>query len=178
MRHQHQHDLPSFLPGMLLNNPVVAQISFDPLQHLQTTFLMSHLAPSEPDRYFRLVTLTQKFDQAPQLGLVITFIGAWPEFDFLDLNLLLLLSTLLRLLVLIKPEFAVIHDAAYRWVRIRHQYDQIKVAFIRYFSGILKGNDSMVLPVYVYQTNGIIRNVGVETISFCCADKYLLKLTD
>src|SRR5436305_6076291 len=88
LRRQKHHHLPSFHTRKLLDRGERLQVVPNSLQQANAEFLMRHLAPAEPQRDLRLVALTQKTDEVAQLDLVIAFVSAGPEFDFLDLDLL------------------------------------------------------------------------------------------
>ena len=70
-----------------------------PLQQPHAELLVRHLAAAEAQRHLGLVALLEEPDQVAQLDLVVALVGARPELDFLDLDLLLLELGLVRLLL-------------------------------------------------------------------------------
>ncbi len=76
---------------------------------------MGHFTAAETQRDLGLVTILEKADQITQLDAVITNVRSRAEFDFLDLDLLLLLFRRMTALALLVLELAEIHDPAYGW---------------------------------------------------------------
>ena len=98
LRRQHHHHLPAFQPRKLLDHAVRLEIVPHALQQPHAEFLVRHLAPAEAQRDLRLVAFLEEADQVAQLDLVVAFVGAGPELDFLDLDLLQLELRLVLLL--------------------------------------------------------------------------------
>src|SRR3546814_19249914 len=87
---------------------------------------MGHLATAEADHDLDLVALVKKARDRAELGLVIAIFRRWTEFDFLDLDLLLLFLRSVRGLVLLIKVLAVIHDLADRRFRVWRNLNQIE----------------------------------------------------
>lgn len=125
---RHHHDeLSSFHFRKLLNGAVLFEILLDSLQQLDAKLLMRHLAATKPQRHFRLVAGRQKTNQIPQFDFVVTDLRAWTKFHFLEMGLSLLTFTNIYLFLLLKKIFAEIHYPAYRWTRVRGNFDQVQV---------------------------------------------------
>src|SRR3546814_1752321 len=73
--------------------------------------------------------LVKKARDRAELGLVIAIFRRWTEFDFLDLDLLLLFLRSVRGLVLLIKVLAVIHDLADRRFRVWRNLNQIETFF-------------------------------------------------
>ena len=125
-RSDDHHHLPPFHERALLHRTVLLQILLHAIEQLGAELLVHHLAAAKPERDLRLVAVGQEFDQVPQLDLVVALFGARPELDLLDLNLLLLATRLLRLLVLLEHELAVVHDSADRRLGTRGHFHEIQ----------------------------------------------------
>ena len=87
---------------------------------------MRHFAPAETQGNLYLVTVFQKFEHAAHLHIVIVLVRIGPEFDFLDLDDLLLLTGLGLFLLGFVLELAVVHDLADRRRRIRRDFDKVE----------------------------------------------------
>ena len=114
----HDH-LPAFHLGHLFDRAQLFEIVPYPGEKLRAQFLVRHFPTSESQRHFGLVAVFEEFAQLAHLHIVVAFFRARPELDFLDLHLLLLALRRLLLLVLLKHEFAEIHDSANRWFSVR-----------------------------------------------------------
>jgi hypothetical protein len=132
---------------------MLRKIGFDASQERNTEFLVRHFASAETQRDLGLVSLFQKADQVPDLDCVIAVIGAGPELDFLDLDLLLLELRVMCTLGFLVLEFAEVHQAAYRRLRRRCNFHQIHTFF---FSQIERGtqrHDPKLFSIQPNQTN-------------------------
>src|SRR5690606_12564554 len=107
----HDH-LPAFELGHLLDGGDVVDIVADSLQQAHAEFLVGHLAAPETQRDLRLVALFEEALQVAKLDLVVAFIGAGPELDFLDLDDLLLGLGLGLPFLLLVLELSIVHQAA------------------------------------------------------------------
>ncbi len=87
------------------------------------------------------------------LHLVIGFLGAGTELDFLDLDVFLLLLGDAGFLGLLEPELAVIHDPADRWFAIGGDFHQIETRLFGQILGLPDGHDPGLLPVRVDNAN-------------------------
>ncbi len=119
VRRQNHHHLTAFHLRHLLDQREILKICSNPLNLAHTDFLVSHFTTAEAQSNFDFVIFLQETRHVSQLDLVVVFVGAWPELDLFDLNLLLLELLLMLPLLLLVLEFAVVHDPA-NW-RLRHR---------------------------------------------------------
>ena len=80
------------------------------------------------------------------LDVVIVVVDAGPELDLLDLDGLLLLARLGRLLLLEEAEPAVIEDLADRGDRVRGDLDEVEAGVLGELQGIEKGTTPLFCP--------------------------------
>src|ERR1700682_6097384 len=114
LRGQQHHHLPSLEPRKLLHDAVRLQVAADTLQQPDAKFLVRHFPPAKAQRDLGFVAFAEESDQIPQLDLVIALVGAGPEFDFLDLDLLELEPCLVLALGFAILELTEIHYPANR----------------------------------------------------------------
>src|SRR5690554_2082110 len=107
----HRHLAPFHFRERLYGSDIF-QIRSDPFHQLAADVLVRHLTAAETQRDLALVATFEETNQVTQLDLIVALVGARPEFDFLDLNLLLLFLLCRLLLFLLEDELAVIHDLA------------------------------------------------------------------
>src|SRR3546814_557492 len=91
--------------------------------------------------------LVKKARDRAELGLVIAIFRRWTEFDFLDLDLLLLFLRSVRGLVLLIKVLAVIHDLADRRFRVWRNLNQIETFFFSLGLGITRQHDPELLTI-------------------------------
>ena len=152
-RGDYHHHLTPFQARPLLNRSYVLQVGFHPVQKLQSQFLVGHFAPPETKGYLGLVAFFQKTNQISHFDLVITFVGAWPEFDFLDLHLLLLAPGIVLPFAFLVLELSVVHDTDHRGTCRRGNFHEIKTCCLGRSESRRNGDDPLLLPVFVDQTN-------------------------
>ena len=129
------------------------EIGPDAFQKAYSEFLVCHLSPAVAQRDLGFVTFPEEPDEIAQLDLVIALVSAWPEFDFLDLDLLELELGFVLFLGFAVLEFAEIHDPANR--RLGHRGDLDQVEFGRFGTGarIHERNYSELLTVFTNQAD-------------------------
>ena len=93
----------------------------------------------------------QKADEVAQLDLIIAFVSARPEFDFLDLDLLQLELRFVLLLRFAILELAVVHDADHRRLRRGRDLDQIEFRGLSARRCICERDDTELLTLFTYQ---------------------------
>jgi len=103
---------------------------------------VSHFPTAKTQRDFRLVAIFEEAREVTQFHVVVTVVGARPEFDFLDLNDLLLEFRLVLLLGFRVLELAVIHQPGNRRDSLRRDFDEIHVLLLRHAESIGKLHDS------------------------------------
>jgi len=112
LRHKRHAQLFPLQFGELFNGGMFLQVGFYAFQQVHAQFAMGQLTATKTDGDFCFVTIHQKTDQVTQLDLVVAFVGARSELDFLDMDQLLLFLCSLQLFALLETELAVIHDTA------------------------------------------------------------------
>src|SRR5215472_4194622 len=93
--------------------------------------LVSHLAPAMEDHRFYFVAFSEELDDLIFANLIIVLGGGWPELYFLDMRTFLVLLLLVRLLVLLVEELAVIHELADRRHRVGRDFHDIQARIPR-----------------------------------------------
>ena len=84
---------------------------------------MGHFTATEPQRHLGLVAFLEEAAQVAQLDLVVALVGGRTEFDFLDLDDLLLRTSFGLTLLLLVLELTVVHQTD---VYKRQPLDQAK----------------------------------------------------
>lgn len=129
LRRKHHDSLATFHFREGLHYGQLFQIVFDTIQNVQAEVLMCHFTTAETQCDFGLVALFQKANQVAQFYLIVAFISSRTEFDFLNLDLFLLLFLLFLGLALLVEELTVIHHPAYRGFSVRTDFYQIHTCF-------------------------------------------------
>src|SRR5690606_31417113 len=173
-RRDHHDHLPALELRKLLDGAVLLQILLHAPEQLRAELLVGHLAAPEAQRDLRLVALTQEAHQVAKLDLVISLIRAGPEFDLFDLRLLLLLAGGLSLLVLLEHELAVVHDPAYRGVRVRCDLDEVQTRVFGGRKSLLNAHDADLLAVGTDYTNPGRSDLLIAPDAFTLGDSVLL----
>src|SRR5665811_366848 len=88
---------------------------------------MGRLTPAEHDRDLDLRPLVEEANDVPLLRLVVVHADLRPQLYLLDVNLLLVLASQLRLLLLRVAVLAVIHHPADGRVGARGDLDQVEI---------------------------------------------------
>src|SRR5258706_9518295 len=88
---------------------------------------MGRLSPPEHDRHLDLRALVQEPLYVPLLGVVVMDSDLRAELDLLDMDLALVLPSLLRLLLLLVLVLPVVHDLRDRRVGLRRGLAKIEV---------------------------------------------------
>src|SRR5687768_10532964 len=164
LRGQQHHHLPAFHAGKRFDDAVRLQIGLDALEQPHPELLVRHLAPAEAQRDLRLVAFAQELDQVTKLDLVIAFVGARPELDFLDLDLLQLELGFMLLLALPVLELAVIHDPADRGFGHRGDLDQVEFGRLGFRQRLRERNDAKLLTFHTYESNLRRVDLAVESL--------------
>ena len=127
-------------------------------KQLVADVLVRHLAAAEPQRHLHLVALVEEAAHRAHLHFVVVVVDAGPELDFLDLDHLLALARLGRLLLLEEAVFPEIEDLADRRRGVGNDFDQIERGFFRELLRVGEIDDAAILAV------------GVDELNLNCAD--------
>src|SRR5690606_803426 len=94
-----------------------------------------------------LVALFEETLQVAHLDLIVALVGAWPELDFLDLDDLLLGTSLVLPLLFLVLEFAVVHQATDRRPGLWRDLDEIEIGLFGHSQRFTYMNDAYRLVV-------------------------------
>ncbi|SPJ34830.1 hypothetical protein KSP9073_02877 [Kushneria phyllosphaerae] len=137
---------------------------FYTLHELASDVLVRHFATTESQRDLALIAFLKETRQILELDLIITFVSGRPEFDFLDLNLLLLLLLSRFLFFQFELMLAVIHDLANDRIGIGYLHE-IKPSFFSLGKRLIHGHNTQLLALAIDKPNFIRTN----TVIYGCA---------
>ena len=132
---------------------------------------MRHLATAETESHLDLVSLVEELDQLVELDLVVALVGARPELDLLDLDLLLLELGFVRLLLLAVAELAVVHELADRRFGERRDLAQIDFLLLGHPHCFDDRHDSELIAVVRHQAHLRCCDLPVQTLRFLECDE-------
>lgn len=161
-RRQHHDHLPALELGLLLDLGEFPHVGLEPVQKLGAEFLVGHLTPAEAQRHLDLVAFLEEAQHRTHLHVVVVVVDHGPEFDFLDLDHLLALAGLGRLLLLLILELAVIEQLADRRRRIGGDLDKIEPGLLGYDDRFRDRDGAFVGSVLVDQMNFASANLLVD----------------
>src|SRR5436190_933770 len=148
-RAQHHHHVATVEKRLRLDLPNLLHVLGEPEEEVSTTLRMGRLATAEHDRYLDLRALVQEPLYVTLLGVVVVDTDLRTELDLLDLDLALMLPSLLPLLLLLVPVLAVVHDLRDRRVRLGGHLDQVEVLPVGVFASLVGGLDPELRAVVV-----------------------------
>src|SRR3954447_1306462 len=114
---------------------------------------MRRLATPEHDRDLYLGALVQEALDVSLLGVVVMDADLRAELDLLDVDLALVLPSLLRLLFLLVLVLAVVHDLRDRRVGLRCNLDEVEILGVGVLPGFVSGLDSELSSIGVDQAD-------------------------
>jgi hypothetical protein len=117
------------------------------------TFRVGRLATAEHDRHLYLGALVQEALDVSLLGVVVMDADLRAELDLLDVDLALVLPSLLRLLFLGVLELAVVHDLRDRRIGLGCDLDEVEVLAVRVLAGLVRRLDPELRAVVVDQAD-------------------------
>src|SRR5690606_5602264 len=173
-RRDHHDHLPALELRKLLDGAVLFQILLHAPEQLRAELLVGHLPAPKTQRDLRLVAMTEEANQVTELDLVVTLLGAGPKLDLFDLRLLLLLAGGLGLLVLLEHELAVVHDSAYRGIRVRRDLHEVQTQLFGGRKSLLNRHDADLFPVGTDHTNPRRIDLLIAPDAFTLGDSVLL----
>ena len=132
-RRDHHDHLPPFHLGHVFDLADLVNIRSDPVEQFSTDILMRHLAATEAKCHLDLVASLQKPHHVAHLDIIVMRVGVRAEFDFLDLDDLLILAGFGFAFLEFVFVFSEIHDLADRWRRIGRDFHQIKTGLFGQF---------------------------------------------
>ncbi len=126
---QHEH-VTAFQLGLGLDRSERFEVLCEALEHVQTLLRVGHLAAAEHDGDLDARALLEEAQDVTLLGLVIAHIDLRSELHFLNLDLGLVLTSLLGLHGLLVLELAVVHDLAHGRLGVGRDLHQVKVLVV------------------------------------------------
>src|SRR5262245_12518570 len=149
-RHDHDH-LAAFELGLLLDLRDGREVVAHPVEKFGPQVLVRHLAATEAQGNLDLVALFEEALHGAHLHVVVVVIDHRPELDLLDLDHLLLLARLGRLLLLLIFVFAVIEQLADGRGCVRGNLDEIEAGGLSTGQSLCELNGAAVSTVLVDQ---------------------------
>ena len=110
---------------------------------------MRHLATAKPQGHFNLVAFAEEFHHRPHFNIVVVIIDVRAHLDFLDVDCLLLLARLVRLLLRNVFELAVIQNLADRRIGVRRYFDQIHPRLVGPVKALGERHDADHFPIFI-----------------------------
>src|SRR5215207_3490762 len=129
-RENHGHRLPFHL-RVALDLRDVRELGRHPVDDHPPELRVGDLSAAEHHGHLDLVPLLEEPAGVARLRLEVVLLDPRPVLHFLELDHVLLLLRLPRLLRLLELEFAVVHDADDRRARHRSDFNQIEILFLR-----------------------------------------------
>jgi len=123
---------------------------------------MSHLAPAKTKRDLNLIALFEEALNRFHLNFVIVIVDIWPKLDFLNLNGLLLFSSLCGFLLSLKFIFAVVHNLADGDFSVCRDLDKIQTRFQRARQSIALVYGSVIFTAFVDELDIPVYNCFVN----------------
>src|SRR3954463_10116389 len=148
-RAQHHHHVATVEKGLGFDLPDLLHVLGEPEEEVPATLRMGRLATAEHDRHLDLRALIQEPLYVPLLGVVVVDADLRTELDLLDVDLALMLPSLLSLLLLLVPVLAVVHDLRDRRIRLGRDLDEVEVLPVGVLAGLVGGLDTELRAVVV-----------------------------
>lgn len=161
----HHHHLPAFEFRHRFDFARVGHIGGDTVQQFQPQFLVRHLAATESQGDLDLVTLIQEFHHRAHFHLIVIGVCAGTEFDFLDLDDLLLFARFSLALLGLIFVFAKVHNLANGRFRIWRNFHQIQTSLFGHGHGHAGGDDTDIFPICANQADFGIPNAIINARS-------------
>src|SRR5687767_10358162 len=143
----------AFLARHRLGNRDIGQLIAETLENAPPDFRVRHLAAAKENRGLHLVALSEEALDVLLLELIVVLVDLGPEFDFFDVDDLLMLLRLARPLLFLVLIFPEIHDPADGRHCGRRNLHQIQPLRLRNDQGLRRGHDAQLLPVIVNDPN-------------------------
>ena len=123
------------------------------LKQLTTQVLVRHLAATKTQGDLYLVAIRQKLEHVAHLDVIIAAVRIRAEFDFFDLDDLLLFAgfgfTLLRFVL----KLAEIHNLANGRIGVRRDFYKVETCLFSHFHGTRRRNNAGVFAICADQTD-------------------------
>ena len=123
-REDHYH-LTAFHRRELFDLGELVRIRLHPFENGGPKLLMSQFTTSEAEGNLNLVAFLEELNHRAHFYAVIMIVDVRAEFDFLDLDRLLLFARFILALLFFVFVLAVIEYLAYRWIRVWRKLQQV-----------------------------------------------------
>ncbi|CAN1723097.1 protein of unknown function [Hyphomicrobium sp. 1Nfss2.1] len=151
-RRQHHNHLAAFQARLRFHLGNRFQVALHALQHLHAELLVGHLTTAEAQGDLHLVAvLEEPFDRA-HLHVVVVVVDRGAHLDLFDLDDLLVLARLGRLLLRLVLVLAEVEDLADRWRRLRRNLDEIQARLHGALQCISVADHTYVLAILIDQS--------------------------
>ena len=137
---------------LVLDDGNVLQVVGQSFENGEALLGVGHLAAAEHDGDLHLVAGLQKAQHVLLLGGVVAHVDLRPELHFLNLDLVLVLTSLLGLDGLVVLELPIVHDAAYGRRGVRSDLHQIEIHVVGDLLGLVRGVHAHLVPVEIDET--------------------------
>lgn len=131
---------------LVLDDGNVLQVVGQSFENGEALLGVGHLAAAEHDGDLHLVAGLQKAQHVLLLGGVVAHVDLRPELHLLDLDLVLVLTSLLGLDGLVVLELPVVHDAAHGRRGVRSDLHQIEIHVVGDLLGLCVGYTPIWFP--------------------------------
>jgi hypothetical protein len=124
-----------------------------PFQQFAAQVLVRHLAPSKAQCDLHLVSVLEKLENVAHFDIIVIDISIGTEFDFLDLDYFLLLTSFALAFLLLVFKLSEIHDLTDRWIGVRRDFDQVEPSIFGHHNGAGGRHDANVLSFSANQAD-------------------------
>src|SRR3954468_6526499 len=130
---------------------MLPQVSLEALEQLVAEALARHLAAPALDGGLHLVPFPQEADRVLELEVIVMLVDVGPELDLFDVDDLLLLLRLVRLLLLLVTEPAQIQDPAARRRGPPRDFPQVELQPLSLAQPLFDRHDAALATVGLHQ---------------------------
>src|SRR5690606_10191030 len=127
VRSQDHNHAPAFKLRTALLNSDVLHFGRYALEHLLADARMHDFASAESNAALHFVLVVNELDHVAKLRLVVVLVDRRAEANFLQFNNLLVLAVFFLPLLLLVPEFPVVHNPANRRLRGRSDVHKVEI---------------------------------------------------
>ncbi len=133
-----------------------------PFQQFAAQILVRHFAATKAQGYLDLVAIAQKLDHVAHFDVIIMYIGIGAEFDFLNLDDLLLFARLALTFLLFIFELAEIHDLTNGRIGIGRDLDQVKPGLVGQFHAARRADNANIVSICSNKPNFGGRDASID----------------
>src|SRR5271163_1382494 len=162
LRRQHHHHLAAFHQRLRLDLGDRRGLGLHALEQTKADVLVSHFTAAETQGDPDLVAFLEETAHGAHLHFVIVIVDARPQLDLFDLDDLLTLTLLGRLLLLEEAEFAEIENFADRRARVGDDLHEIQRGVFRQLDGIREIRHAAIVALGVYELDLDGANIAIN----------------